>query len=154
MTHDLSQIPSERCIRTQRTIPFAAEQVFEAFREPTVLAKWWGPTGFTNTFDEFDFRDGGMWRFTMHSPDGKDYANESRFVKIVEPTTVVMDHLCQPHFQAQFAFEDTSDGCRIDWHMVFEDAQTRDNVAKFAGDANEQNLDRLVEQLGKSNLKN
>ena len=149
MLYDLNAIPVDRRIDTRRTIPFTPSQVFRAFADPTVLASWWGPSGFTNTFDEFEFRDNGVWRFTMHGPDGKDYANDSRFLRVMEPSLVVIEHRCAPLFQAHFSFRDAQDGCMIDWQMVFEDAQTCANVARYAGDANEQNLDRLVSALKK-----
>lgn len=146
--YDLDTIPSDRRIDTTRVIAFQRSQVFQAFRDPLVLAKWWGPSGFTNTFYEFDFREGGAWRFTMHSPDGKDFPNESCFLKINEPSVIVFDHVCAPYFQAHLYFDESPAGCRIRWYMVFEDAQLCQNVAKIAQDANEQNLDRLVAALG------
>lgn len=148
MIYETSDIPADRRIETRRVIPFSPKQVFQAFADPAVLAKWWGPKDFTNTFDEFEFCEGGAWRFTMHSPDGKDYANESRFLRIVEPSLIVLEHNCAPQFQAHFQLSEVESGCAIDWCMVFEDAQTCANVAKFAGDANEQNLDRLEQALG------
>lgn len=149
MIYELSKIPADRRLETRRVVPFAPRQVFQAFADPTVLAQWWGPGGFTNTFHEFLFCDGGDWRFTMHSPDGKDFLNESRFARLVEPSLVVIDHFSAPRFQAHFAIAESPVGCKIDWCMVFEDAQTCTNVAKFAGNANEQNLDRLVAALTK-----
>ncbi|MFO0816949.1 MAG: SRPBCC family protein [Pirellulales bacterium] len=148
--HDPSQVASDLQIVTQRVVPYPAARIFEAFRDPTQLARWWGPSGFTNTFYEFDFREGGMWRFTMHSPDGTDYANECRFLRIVSPNQVVLDHTCAPYFQAHLSFEDTENGCLIDWHMIFNDAQTCAAVAKIAGKANEQNLDRLLAVIQQS----
>ncbi|MCA9225051.1 MAG: SRPBCC domain-containing protein, partial [Planctomycetales bacterium] len=147
MIYDVNTIPADRRIETHRTIPFTPAQVFQSFADPTILATWWGPNGFTNTFHEFEFCDNGIWRFTMHGPDGKDYANDSRFLKIVEPSLVIVNHECAPWFQAHFAFHETRDGCEIDWQMIFENAQTRANVASYAGDANEQNIDRLVAAL-------
>ncbi len=38
---------------------------------------------------------------------------------------------------------------RITWRMLFESAVERDNVAKFAVEANEQNFDRLEAELAK-----
>ena len=71
--------PSDREIVSTRTFAAPRERVFEAFSDPTQLARWWGPKGFTNTIHEFDLRPGGMWRLVMHAPNGADYANESRF---------------------------------------------------------------------------
>jgi uncharacterized protein YndB with AHSA1/START domain len=42
--------------------------VFAAWTDPTHLAQWWGPDGFTTTTHAFDFRAGGVWRFVMHGP--------------------------------------------------------------------------------------
>lgn len=145
--HDVNDIPSDRRIETRRVIPYTPSQVFQAFRDPSVLANWWGPTGFTNTFDEFDFRAGGLWQFTMHSPDGKDFPNESRFVEIVEPTLIIFDHVCAPFFQSIMTFEHCDGGCQIEWYMDFDDSATFSNVAEYVTEANEQNLDRLVAVL-------
>jgi len=49
--------------------------VFEAFSDPIHLSQWWGPDGFSTTTQSFDFREGGVWRFVMHGPDGRDYQN-------------------------------------------------------------------------------
>lgn len=143
----VNSIPSDRRIETSRLVPYPPSKVFQAFREPAVLAGWWGPEGFTNTFHEFDFRNGGAWHFTMHSPDGKDFPNESRFTEIVEPTLIVFDHVCAPRFQTILRFEQSDSGCRIDWCMVFSDSKTCEKVAKYAVDGLEQNLNRLAAML-------
>ena len=66
---------SEREIVTTRVIDAPRERVFKAWTDPEHLAQWWGPKGFTNTFQEFDMRPGGAWRFVMPGPDGVDYKN-------------------------------------------------------------------------------
>lgn len=73
-----------------RLVDAPQERVFRAFAEPAHLARWWGPDGFTNTFDVFEFHPGGTWRFTMHGPDGQDYPNESVFREIAVPERVVL----------------------------------------------------------------
>jgi uncharacterized protein YndB with AHSA1/START domain len=40
-----------------RLIDAPRERVFKAFAEPTHLARWWGPNGFTSTFLTFDLFD-------------------------------------------------------------------------------------------------
>ncbi len=150
MIEALSTVAADRRLDTHRVVPYTPSQVFGAFADPTLLASWWGPKGFTNTFDVFEFRDEGIWRFTMHGPDGTDYQNESRFLRLVEPSLVVIAHDCEPYFQAHFLLEDCDEGCKIDWHQVFRDAATCARVAGYAGDANEQNIDRLVAVLAKN----
>lgn len=72
---------------TSREIAAPAEEVFAAFTDPERLARWWGPSGFTNTFHTFEFETGGRWVYTMHSPNGGNPENESVF-ELVEPRKV------------------------------------------------------------------
>jgi uncharacterized protein YndB with AHSA1/START domain len=52
---------------------------FGAFTDPDVLARWWGPAGFTNTFHEFVPEPGRVWRFVMRGPDGHEYSMVNYF---------------------------------------------------------------------------
>ena len=45
-------------LETSRILHASRERVFGAISDPKQLALWWGPNGFTNTFEEFDFRAG------------------------------------------------------------------------------------------------
>ena len=71
----------QRDIVSARFFDAPREQVFEAFCDPSLLARWWGPKGFTNTIYELDVRRGGHWRSVLHAPDGRDFANHSVFVQ-------------------------------------------------------------------------
>lgn len=68
-----------------RTIDAPRDLVFDAWTDPAHVGQWWGPDGFTTTTHEIDIRPGGVWRFTMHGPDGVDYPNEIAFEEIVPP---------------------------------------------------------------------
>jgi Activator of Hsp90 ATPase homolog 1-like protein len=46
---------------TSRQIAATPEQIFAAIAAPERLAKWWGPAGFTNTFERCEFKPGGSW---------------------------------------------------------------------------------------------
>lgn len=138
----------DRELATSRVLDATPAQVFAAFADPARLALWWGPKGFSNSFEQFDLRPGGLWRFTMHGPDGTDYANESRFVEIVPGQRVVFEHLSQHWFEMTIAFEAHAGGrtC-VSWRMVFDSAAHREQIAEFVIPANEQNLDRLEAHL-------
>jgi len=71
-----------------RLIHAPRERVFRALADPRHLARWWGPEGFSSTFETFEFRPGGRWRFVMHGPDGTDYPNENVLREIVAPERV------------------------------------------------------------------
>jgi uncharacterized protein YndB with AHSA1/START domain len=135
-------------IVSTRVIAVPRGQVFAAFRDPTRLARWWGPQGFTNTFREFDLRPGGAWRFTMHGPDGKDYANECAFVEVVPPERVVFDHLETMHrFRMTITWDAEGGRTRVTWRMRFESPDECAKVRAFVPECNEQNLDRLEAEL-------
>jgi uncharacterized protein YndB with AHSA1/START domain len=137
----------ERTIASTRTFSVPPARVFAAYTDPEVLKRWWGPAGFTNTFHEFDFRPGGMWRFVMHGPDGTNYVNESQFLEIVDNERIVFDHLRTMHrFRMAITFAGR-DRTTLTWRQRFETAEECEKVRAFAGPANEQNFDRLAAVL-------
>ncbi|MEZ5308689.1 MAG: SRPBCC domain-containing protein [Pyrinomonadaceae bacterium] len=142
--HDYRQPPdAERTMETSRIMRFTPSEVFESFRDPNLLSRWWGPNGFSNRFLKFDFRDGGEWHFIMVGPNGREYENESRFASVEDPGLVVIEHISLPKYVLVVLIEASDEGTRIIWRQTFENKKTRDNVANIVGDANEQNLDRM-----------
>jgi uncharacterized protein YndB with AHSA1/START domain len=143
--------PSDREIVTSRVLDAPRELVFRAWEEPERLSRWWGPKGFTNTFDEFDMRPGGHWRFVMHGPDGGHYRNESVFLEIVRPERIALRHESKPRFELIATLAELGGGkTRITWRMVFESAAECERVKVYAVVANEQNLDRLEAELART----
>lgn len=139
-----------REIVSTRHYSLPREAVFAAFADPQRLARWWGPAGFRNTFEVFEFRPGGPWRFTMHGPDGKDYANRSVFHAVEAPARIVLEHENAPHFEMHITLMEESGGTRLGWRMRFDDAATREALARIVVPANEQNFDRLQAELSRS----
>jgi uncharacterized protein YndB with AHSA1/START domain len=133
-----------------RIFPVPRERLFAMFSDPDELAGWWGPSGFTNTFHEFDFRPGGKWRFTMHGPDLKDYENEKTFVEVAKPERIVFDHFETMHgFRMTMSYEPLGEGraTRLTWQMDFKDDSGNEKLKDFIAVANEQNFDRLEARL-------
>lgn len=132
-------------IVTTRVFDFSREQVFKAFAQPEYLAQWWGPNGFTNTFNEFEFKAGGSWVFTMHAPDGANYDNKNIFARIIVPELIVFDHVePQQHiFKGTFAFELLQGKTKVTFTMTHRTAEETENLRPFIEAANEQNFDRL-----------
>lgn len=134
--------------RTSRILAAPPEAVFAAFRDPVRLARWWGPDGFTNTFHTFEFRRGGAWLFTMHGPDGTDYPNQAEFLEIAPPSLVRIRHLNQPHFDLAISLEAQPAGTLLTWDGIFENREFAETMRAFLEVANEQNLDRLAQEVG------
>jgi uncharacterized protein YndB with AHSA1/START domain len=133
---------------TSRQFARLPTEVFAAISDPNRLARWWGPNGFTNKFDIFEFRPGGKWVFSMIGPDGKNYPNESVFKSIEPGKQVVIEHLSQPHFTLTISLRPTSSGTMLSWEQAFADASVANAIRHIAVPANEQNLDRLAAELG------
>lgn len=141
--------PSDLEIVSTRSFDAPRERVFEAFSDPSRLARWWGPKGFTSTFHEFDLRPGGTWRFLMHGPDGVAHPNESVFVEIVKPERIVFQHVSGHRFEMTITLDEQGGGTRVTWRMRHETAEECAKVKRFVVDANEQNFDRLAAELAR-----
>ncbi len=138
--------------RTARVVPVAPEAVYRAFAQPDLLARWWGPAGFTNTFEVFEFRVGGRWTFVMHGPDGQDHPNRNVFLDLQPARRVVIRHDCLPYFTLAVDLEPVDGGTRVSWAQAFDDARTAVAVRPVVEPANEQNLDRLTRVLARAGV--
>lgn len=127
-----------------RVFPVSLARLHAAVSDPAQLARWWGPAGFTNAIQEYDFRPGGDWRITMRAPDGKEYPNHNRFLAVA-PERVVFEHIGPMHrYWMTMEFAPEPGGTRLTWRMQFESAAEREKLKDFIAAANEQNFDRLA----------
>ena len=129
------------------TIAASPAQVYAALCDPDRVARWWGPVGFTNTIHQFDFRNGGDWRLTMHGPDGTDYPNESRFTRLVTDRLFEIEHLNGHHFVLTLSLEPMGAGTRVRWQQTFDTGEHYRRIAEFVATANAQNLERLAAEV-------
>jgi uncharacterized protein YndB with AHSA1/START domain len=141
-------LPEDRTIRSAREFAATPESLWKSFENPERLALWWGPSGFTNHFEEFDFRPGGAWRFTMRDPQGNAYPQNKVFISVRERDRLVVDHEDPVHgFRMFILFIAAPHGTRLEWILVFDTAGEAAKVRPFVEPANEQNFDRLQEML-------
>jgi uncharacterized protein YndB with AHSA1/START domain len=140
---------SEREVGTSRRFGTSRERVFEAWSDSAQLQRWWGPAGFTNTFELFDFRPGGAWRILMRGPDGATYLMDKLFSEIVYPERITIQHLDPAHrHQLLIRLDEDAGATLLTWRMQFESAAEYARVREVLLAANEQNLDRLALHLG------
>ena len=131
-------IENERVFATDRAT------LFRAFSDKTLLEKWWGPHGFTNRIEKFDFVDGGTWVIVMTSSSDTDFENHWTFDEILQDERITAFHHGPMHaFGLEIGYHDDDNGTRLTWRMSFEDTQDNRDIEKFLSAANEQNLDRL-----------
>jgi len=152
---DLEQDP--RSIIATRVLDAPRELVWTAWTKPEHLAQWWGPDGFSTTTSAYDLRPGGVWRFVMHGPDGRDYENRITFDEIVKPERIRYHHgggddVEPVQFRTTVTFENLAgDRTQLTLHAVFPSAAARERVIKqYGADKGAvQTLARLADYLAK-----
>jgi uncharacterized protein YndB with AHSA1/START domain len=133
---DLDRDP--RAIITTRELDAPRELVWQAWADPRHLSQWWGPDGFTTTTSAFDMKVGGVWRFVMHGPDGRDYENRITYDVIERPNRIVYYHggddVEPVQFHTTVTFEDLGGNrTRLTLHATFPSAAERDRVIREYG---------------------
>lgn len=150
---DLDRDP--RAIITTRILDAPRDLVFSVWTDAKHLAEWWGPNGFTTTTQSMEFRPGGVWRFVMHGPDGRDYDNRITYDEIVKPERLVYHHgggddVEPVQFRTTVTFEALGrNKTRLTLHAVFPSAAERDRVIREYGAAEGalQTLSRLADYV-------
>ena len=71
-----------RDLTVVRTFDAAVTSVWQAWVDPDLVKRWWGPTGFTCPLAEMDFRVGGTSLVAMRSPEGNDIYTTWAYTKI------------------------------------------------------------------------
>jgi len=145
-----------RSIVIERLISAPRELVFSAFTTAEHLAHWWGPTGFSITTFAFEFQVGGVWRFVMHGPDGRDYQNRLVFETIEPPARILFRHggdddgLELASHETRVTLEPEGDKTRLTWQVVFVSIAERDRIAREYGavEGGQQTVGRLADYVG------
>ncbi|MBI1289785.1 polyketide cyclase [bacterium] len=127
----------------ERVLAVSPAAVFAAFERPELLAQWWGPNGFRNTFEIFEFKPEGRWIFVMHGPNGVDYPNESIIREVVPHSRIVIEHLPNPWFRLTVTLTVEGEGTHLSWDQEFESPEMAAKMRPLCSTFNEQVLDRL-----------
>jgi uncharacterized protein YndB with AHSA1/START domain len=134
--------PDSASIIAVREFEAPRDLVFSVWTDPKHLAQWWGPNGFTTTTSSFDMRPGGVWRFVMHGPDGRDFQNRITYEEVVPPQRIVYRHgggedVEPVRFTTTVTFDELNGQSgaktRITMRMDFPSAAERDRVVKEYG---------------------
>lgn len=71
--------------RTTRIVEASPEDVFEAWTDPSVLARWFGPGRMTTPDAEIDARPGGAYRVTMEDAAGGRFVVAGTYREVDPP---------------------------------------------------------------------
>lgn len=69
--NDKNESVADREVVIERVFDAPARLLFLAYSKAEHLRQWFGPKGYPLTRVEMDFRVGGLYRFAMTGPDGK-----------------------------------------------------------------------------------
>jgi uncharacterized protein YndB with AHSA1/START domain len=149
------ELDPSRIIRIDRLIDAPRALVFEALSDPRHLDAWWGPDGFTNETHAMAFEVGGLWRYTMHGPDGKDWPNWIRYSEITAPERIAYEHggeIGEPaHFTGLITLAEENGGTRITLTLILPTVEAKQAVVEFGavegGQQTLAKLDRFVTGL-------
>lgn len=148
MNKEIPQPNPAHEIVTVRDLAFPKSVVFNAWSDPDQLQTWWGPLGFSSTFETFEFYPGGHWKFIMHGPEKGNYRNECEFLVIEEPHVIYWKRHSPPLFRVCATFEEMANGnTRLTFRMIFDSVEERDKLMRFVADKNEENFDKLENLL-------
>ena len=73
-------------LRMERALQAPRGRVFTMLVESDLVARWWGPKGFSVPRIEMDVRVGGAYRIEMQPPEGASFALAGEFREVDPPT--------------------------------------------------------------------
>jgi len=132
-------------------MPAPPDVVFEAWINPEQVKHWYGPDGFSLTTHEMDVRPGGLWRYTMHGPDGRDYKNKIIFDIVDRPRLLTYSHqddeigVEKSTHQSIATFEEQNGKTLLTLKMIFETPAELQRIDREYGaiEGGKQTLGRL-----------
>lgn len=76
----------ELMLHIERVVAAPRPVVFRMHAEPELLAKWWGPNGFSAPSVEIDLHVGGLYRILMQPPEGDAFVLSGELREVDPPT--------------------------------------------------------------------
>lgn len=73
----------------ERTFEAPRERLWQAWSDPELMKRWFGPKTFTTPFCTIDFRVGGKNLTCMRSPEGQDFWSTGEYREIVPLEKIV-----------------------------------------------------------------
>lgn len=95
----ISQAFNDRIDSATRVIKASSKDIYQSFINPNIFALWLPPQGMSATIEEFDIREGGLYKMSLTYKAGKENQGKTlhntdvfqgTFLKLVEDTKIVM----------------------------------------------------------------
>ena len=85
-----AEVAADREISATRVFDAPRELVWKAWTERERLMQWFGPKGFVMPAAKLDFRPGGVFHYSLQSPDGLEMWGKFVYREIVAPERIVL----------------------------------------------------------------
>jgi uncharacterized protein YndB with AHSA1/START domain len=136
------------------------EKVWFAWTQAALLDQWWAPKPWKTKTKSMDFREGGMWLYSMESPDGSRHWGRADYTKI-EPgkSFAGMDSFCDengvvnkdlPATIWTVSFEPSGDSTVVNVELAFASKEDMDKMTQMGFEEGfsmaQENLDALLEK--------
>ena len=145
---------ANRELSITRLLNAPRELVWDVWTNPQHITHWWGPIGFSTTTQEMNLKPGGVWRFIMHGPDGRDYSNKIVFIEVKKPEFLEYKHSGEDatediRFHVTINFEKLGNKTKITMRSLFDSPEELERVIKEFGakEGMYQHVDRLEKYL-------
>ena len=136
------------------------EEVWKAWTEKDLLDQWWAPKPWKAKTKTMDFREGGMWLYSMVGPDGRESYCRADFETIVPNKNFsAEDAFCDengnvthdiPGMHWKNEFSATDAGTKVEVEITFTTEADMEKIIemgfKEGFTAAHDNLDELLER--------
>jgi uncharacterized protein YndB with AHSA1/START domain len=147
--------PGEQVVNIERVINAPIADVYRAYTEADLIAKWIGPRGYDTVVSKFDVRDGGQWAFSQSNSDGLSFGFHGSFhsVQPLEGIVQTFEFEGAPgHISLErVTFEDQGDATTVRVLAVYQTVEDRDAmIASGMAHGVTEGYERLDELLVRS----
>jgi uncharacterized protein YndB with AHSA1/START domain len=103
----------------ERTFDAPRDKVWQAFTDPDLVPRWWGPNESSTEVVEMDVRPGGRWRYISRAPHRDDVTFFGEYLEVTPPERLRwtfmfdVDGLGPQGGPETFTFEDLGGSTRV-----------------------------------------
>lgn len=122
----------------ERSFDAPVEQVWKAWTDSEILAKWWAPKPFKAITKTMDFREGGFWHYYMLGPDGSKFWCMLNYIQI-DPLKmfIAKDTFCDeegnrnsdlPNMHWKYAFTAIAGGTKVTTLVTYDSKEDMEKI--------------------------
>lgn len=123
---------NSKSIYVMKVYDAETSKVWDYFTKPELLDLWWAPKPWVCVTDTLDFKEGGVWLYSMNGPEGEKVFSLVKYGEIHEHRSFDgIDAFCDadgnvdtrfPESQWLIGFTGTEEGTKVSVNMHFKSA--------------------------------